>query len=80
MGMVWFKRLLNKFPLIALSFGIRKFILATFGSLKIVKQMCQFFVNIPVHRDDMPMLKHSISWTFSGPFTAAISELLDSSC
>ena len=48
--MAQFKRHLVKIPSIALSFGIRKFILATFGSVKIVKQMCQFFVNIPVHK------------------------------
>ena len=41
-GMVQFKRLLIKFPWNALSFGIRKAIPA-----KIIKEMCQFFVNIP---------------------------------
>ena len=46
--MVWFKRLLIKFPWNALLFGIRKVILASFGSVKIMKEMCQFFVNIPV--------------------------------
>ena len=48
--MVLFKRLLIKFPWNALSFGIRKVILASFGSVKTIKEMRQFFcVNIPVH-------------------------------
>ena len=41
------KRLLNKFPWNALSFGIREVILASFGSVKIIKEMCQFFCEHP---------------------------------
>ena len=49
MGIASFKRLLIKFPWNALSFGIRKAILASFGSVETIKEMSQFFVNIPVH-------------------------------